>query len=404
MGNEMFFGEERNYRALYGKLFAALLNQFGADYISEIEDAIHNSLLKSLKIRSQNTILKNMENWLFIVARNDLLNQIKKDKEINSFSAQHMEGYAAESCQTDLRLQTVLFISAVENISSQAKILFALKDIFGLSISEISRCTLMGKEAVYKSIARTKKNIQSQFKGKTVELDSIAAVREDIARAEEIFYAVFNIGYDCFDEKAQGVFNEDLCLDAMALAKLLYGRYKYGSTGSLLALFCFHAARSAARVVNGRLISFFSQDREKWNTELIALGFHYLKKPKTLNRFYLEAVIISRYMSIAELTQNDWLDIVKLHEIMQQVCLSPIARLNYCFCLAKIGKTQQALQILSQIEKELPAEHIYFSLVKAKILKETRPEESDDLFTSVLSKMNQKIRKEYLLENESVGL
>ena len=150
--------------------------------------------------------------------------------------------------------------------------------------------------------------------------------------------------------------------------------------------------------------SFFSQDREKWNTELIALGFHYLKKPKTLNRFYLEAVIISRYMSIAELTQNDWLDIVKLHEIMQQVCLSPIARLNYCFCLAKIGKTQQALQILSQIEKELPAEHIYFSLVKAKILKETRPEESDYLFTSVLSKMNQKIRKEYLLENESVGL
>ena len=90
MGNEMFFGEEKNYRALYGKLFAALLNKFGADYISEIEDAIHNSLLKSLKIRSQNTILKNMETWLFIVARNDLLNHIKKDKEINSFSAQHM--------------------------------------------------------------------------------------------------------------------------------------------------------------------------------------------------------------------------------------------------------------------------------------------------------------------------
>ena len=109
-------------------------------------------------------------------------------------------------------------------------------------------------------------------------------------------------------------------------------------------------------------------------------------------------------MSINELTQNDWNHIAKLYEMMQKVSQSPIVKLNYCFCLSKIGKTEKALMILSEIEKELPNEHIYFSLVKAKILKELNPKESDDLFISVMDKVNQKIRKEYLLENELIQL
>ena len=40
MSNDLFQKEEINYRALYGKLFSGLLGQFGANYVSEIEDAI----------------------------------------------------------------------------------------------------------------------------------------------------------------------------------------------------------------------------------------------------------------------------------------------------------------------------------------------------------------------------
>ena len=46
MSNDLFQKEEINYRALYGKLFSGLLGQFGANYVSEIEDAIQNSFLK----------------------------------------------------------------------------------------------------------------------------------------------------------------------------------------------------------------------------------------------------------------------------------------------------------------------------------------------------------------------
>ncbi|QHC86219.1 RNA polymerase [Empedobacter brevis] len=396
--------EETNYRAIYGKLFSGLLNQFGTDYVSEIEDAIQNSFLKSLKIWKEKDVPNNKENWLFIVARNDVFNQIKRQKENNNFSVEQIEDTSSISNETDLRLQTIIFISTLQSVSHQAKILFALKNVFGLSITEISDSTLINQEAIYKSINRTKKNIQLEFKGNEIDLNSITANQQAISIAEEIFYAVFNIGFDSFSEKTENIMNEDLCLEAFALTKLLFNQYQSDSTSDLMALFCFHIARIPAKIDNGKLISFFNQNRAKWNKELLNLGFHYLKKPKKVSKFYLEAVIISKYMSISKLTQNDWIDIVKLYEMMQKVSQSPIVKLNYCFCLSKIGKTENALAILSEIEKELPNEHIYFSLVKARILKEINPKESDDLFISVMNTMNQKIRKEYLLENELIRL
>lgn len=404
MSSNLLPKEEINYRAIYGKLFSGLLNQFGTDYVSEIEDAIQNSFLKSLKIWNQNNVPNNKENWLFIVARNDVLNQIKKRKENHNFSIEQLENTSLTINETDLRLQTIIFISALENVSNQAKIIFILKNIFGLSIAEISDSTLIHQEAIYKSINRTKKNIQLGFNNKTIELSSIRANPKAISILEEILYAVFNIGFDSFSEKTENIVNEDLCLEAFALTKLLFSQYQSDSTSNLLALFCFHIARIPAKIDDGKLISFFNQNRGKWSKELFNFGFHYLKRPEKLSKFYLEAVIISKYMSISQLTQDDWMDIVKLYEMMQQVSQSPIVKLNYCFCLSKIGKTEEALIILSDIEKELPNEHVYFSLVKAKILKEINPKESDDLFISVLNKISQKIRKEYLLENELIRL
>ncbi|MGV7107584.1 DUF6596 domain-containing protein [Flavobacterium sp. U410] len=404
MSSNLLSKEEISYRAIYGKLFSGLLNQFGTNYVSEIEDAIQNSFLKSLKIWTQNNVPNNKENWLFIVARNDVFNQIKKRKENHSFSVEQIEDTSSINNETDLRLQTITFISGLENVSNQAKILFVLKNIFGFSISEIADSTLINQEAIYKNINRTKKNVQLEFNGNNIDLNSITANSKSISIVEEILYAVFNIGFDSFNEKMKNIVNEDLCLEAFALTKLLFSQHQFDSTSNLLALFCFHIARIPAKIDNGKLISFFNQNREKWNKELLNLGFHYLKKPKEISKFYLEAIIISKYISISQLTKNDWIDIVKLYEMMQKFSQSPIVKLNYCFCLSKIGKTENALLILSEIERELPNEHLYFSLVKAKILKEINPKESDDLFVSVMNKMNQKIRKEYLLENELIRL
>jgi RNA polymerase sigma-70 factor (ECF subfamily) len=401
MGNDFSHQKEINYRAIYGKLFSGLLNQFGANYVAEIEDAIQNSFLKFLKIRTQYGKPDHLENWLFVVARNDVLNQIKIRQKQNNFGTlESVDEEADIKNDKDLRLQTIVFIASLKNVSIQAKILFILKNIFGLNIAEIHDSTLLSQDAIYKSISRTLKSIQLEFNNKTTEINSISVNPQAVAIVEEILYAVFNIGFDSFNEQTENIVNEDLCLDAFSLTKLLFQQYRYDTTSNLLALFCFHIARLPAKIDEGKLIPFFKQNREKWDKELISLGFNYLKKPASISKFYLEALIISKYILIEQFTSNDWKDIVKLYEIMQTVSQSPIVKLNYCFCLSKIDRTEEALKILSEIEDELPNEHVYFSLIKAKLLKDIKPREADDLFMSVVNKLDQKIRKEYLLENE----
>lgn len=402
MSNNLFQKDEVNYRALYGKLFSGLLSQFGAHYVSEIEDAIQNSFLKSLKIWKQKSIPDNTENWLFIVARNDVLNQIKyKQKQNNPVSFELFEENQITE-GNDLRLQTIIFIASLATIATQAKVIFILKNIFGLSIAEIHGSTLLNQEAIYKSINRTKKNIRQEFNLNSVEIQSVSANSNTVKTVEEILYSVFNVGFDSFSEKTEDIVNEDLCLEAFSLARVLFMQYQFDSTSNLLALFCFHSARIPSKTESGKLIPFFKQNREKWNSELYQLGFHYLKKPETINKFYIEAVIISKYMTKPIFILNDWNEIIELYEMMQRVSQSPIIKLNYCFCLSEIGKTEQALVILSEIEKELPNEHTYFNLVKAKLLKEVNPTESDKLFTLIMNSLSQKMRREYLLENELI--
>lgn len=172
MRNSAIQATETSYRALYGKLFAALLHQFGSSYISEIEDAIQNSFLKSLKSWKPNHIPTNKENWLFIVARNDVLNQLKKQKTNLRPEVELKEDEPTGTQPVDLRLQTILLLATLESIAAQAKILFILKHIFGLSISEISTSTLLNPDAIYKNINRTKKHIQHELQGRRLDLQT----------------------------------------------------------------------------------------------------------------------------------------------------------------------------------------------------------------------------------------
>ena len=91
MSSNLLPKEEINYRAIYGKLFSGLLNQFGTNYVSEIEDAIQNSFLKSLKIWTQNNVPNNKEEVFYCTKIEKIekskfkKNEIKNIKKINSF-------------------------------------------------------------------------------------------------------------------------------------------------------------------------------------------------------------------------------------------------------------------------------------------------------------------------------
>jgi len=180
---------------------------------------------------------------------------------------------------------------------------------------------------------------------------------------------------------------------------MLLEKFEQKTTKNLLALFCFHLARIPAKIENFKIISFFDQDKTKWNSEFIKLGFHYLDKPKKLNKYYVEALIASKHMTATTNDINHWNDIVKLYRLMLSISNSPIMKLNLCYSLNKARRIDEAKVLLKSIERELPNEHVYFSLVKANIIGNQNNKESERLINQALSNINQKIRRDYILEN-----
>lgn len=394
---------DTNYRALYGKLFSALTHQFGVRHLTEIEDAIQNSFLKSIKSWKPGKMPGSKEDWLYVVAKNDLINQLKREQQFSS-DAEEVPVSALNATTSDLRLEAILLVASAITISRQAKIVFVLKAIFGLNVREISESTLLGSDAIYKSISRVKTALQKEYQGKEAVFSNVRVTKEEVMIVNEILYAVFNAGFDSFSEKQQSIVNEDLCLESFSLARLLHQQYQMAETSNLLALFAFHSARIIAKVQEGKLISFFNQDRQLWNDELIQLGFHYLTKPVQLDKHYLEALIASKYMATATFSQYFWMDIIKLYEILLKVAPSPIVSLNYCYCLHQAERRPEAMEVLRQIETQLPSEHVYLSLLKAELLKTTDPKQSAAITTLVMEKMYQDIRKAFLMETASLPL
>ena len=385
-----------NYRALYGKLFSSLVSRYGVDHVSEIEDAIQTSFLKSLKAHYSGSPPDDLENWLFIVARNHCLNQFKRTDR--SYSGHvHVWSDPGSSSADDLRLDTLLVLASAKSVSRRAITVFLLKTVFGLSVDEISSSTLLSTDAIYKSNSRTRSRLKLELGDSTLNLIKPNIGNSEVNLVEEVLYSIFSIGFDSFSTEDGSIVNEDLCLEAIALARQLLIKYQQPSTSHLLALFCLHAARIPAKVVDAELIPFFNQDREFWNMKLLNLGFDYMKRDDSLNRFYLEALIASTYMTTDIFDERLWNELVTLYKLLSQYHPSPIITLNLCYVLHHAGHSEEARQRLSKIEGQLPEGHLYLCLVKAELLRATSPGKSQALLESVADRLHQPVRKEHIV-------
>ena len=159
--------------------------------------------------------------------------------------------------------------------------------------------------------------------------------------------------------------------------------------------------RIPAKVENGKIVSFAKQDKSKWNNEFIKLGFYYLEKQEKVNKYYVEALIASKHMTATQTNKEHWNEIIKLYQLMLSLSNSPIIKLNLCYSLSKAKRIEEAIELLKDVEKVLPNEHIYLSLVKANIFKNKKPVDSEIIIEKALKNIKQKIRREYILENIS---
>lgn len=389
---------EHLFRQFYQEVFSALIIKFGSKHIDLIEDALQETFYKALKSWKFNTVPDNAKGWLFTVTKNNLLNQLKRAQKNVALDVTTLEIETIPVKEKEDAQLQLLLLCAKLKIKEQAKLIFTLKSICGFGVTEIANNLLISKENVYKQLQRSKKELQLLSKANFENQDIVQFSDDDVSYIELILYFMFNEGYDSVNNSSNKAINEEICFEAVRLAHLLEKRSEKESTKHLLALCYFHMARFDSRIdAIGEFVSLRIQDRTKWDTTLIQIGFSFLTKPAKLNRYYIEALIASNHLTAKTFSATDWNEILKLYNALLKITNTPIIRLNRAICLFELGKNNEASKELQEIKSVLEQDYLYFSVSMAEYLEDKDIELSKFWYAKSLRNTKQEFRKKMII-------
>ncbi|MGI9553058.1 MAG: RNA polymerase sigma factor [Aurantibacter sp.] len=390
---------EHLFRNFYQEVFSSLVIRFGTKHIELIEDALQESFYKALKSWNRDQYPESPKNWLFIVTKNHLINELRRNSKTvfreDLETLEILENNSHKERQ-DSQLRLLLACTRLK-VSDQHKLIFTLKSICGFGVAEIAQGLLLTEDNVYKQLQRCKNKLKA-LPLKYFENLNISKISDaDMAYLVTILYFMFNEGYDSVSVKSENPINKDICFEAVRLGHLLEARSKNQSAHHFLALCYFHMARFESRIDNeGNFVSLRRQDRTKWDTSLITTGFKFLKKPTHLDRFYVEALIASQHLRANSFEETDWAEILKLYETLLKMNDSDVIRLNRAICLFELGRNSEASQEFEKLKDSLEDNYLYYSVSMAEYLEGKDKELAKFWYQKSLGRTKQGFRKKII--------
>lgn len=354
------------FRHEYGRIVAGLTSRFGSAHIELIEDSVQESLLKAMKLWAFEEMPKNPTAWLFMVARNKMIDFLRRANKSESLSIEIEQSSTAEEPSTEMEIADeqlkMIFACCNPALSERESLLLSLKLIGGFSVAEISRALLIKEEAAKKSIQRAKTKFRDEIK--VLYFPQGKGISIYVDRVLTVIYLIFNEGYK--SSRGNELIRQDLCGEALRLA-LILSRNKYCSNDkveSLIALICFKISRFDARIQNEELITLEHQDRKLWINEYIQWGFYYYSQATTqreVSTCYLEASIEFQYHVAEHYFQIDWEKVLSFYSLLLKEKQSPLIQLNYLIVHSKVFGTVSTLKHLDSLHDELKNHYLYYA-------------------------------------------
>jgi RNA polymerase sigma-70 factor (ECF subfamily) len=335
---------EHWFRREFGRLVSILSRRFGVHRLELCEDAAQTALLQA----TQSWCSKLPDDpgaWLYRVAHNYVLDELRRDKRDERYHAEVRVEYAEQEVHDDvLRL---LFVCADPAIPPESQLVLALKTLCGFSIEEIALRLFQSKDAVNKRLQRARARLREHAEVRSIDPERVESVLH-------MLYLFFNEGYS--SAQPDRVIRRELCDEALRLALMLSEdpAGALAETDALLALMCFHAARFDARVDGmGGLLLLEEQDRALWDRALIQRGLAHLTRSargETLSRYHVEAGLAAEHCLAPSYAATNWEEIVRLYEVLERIAPSPLNVLNRAIALAEWKGPQAGLAALEALD------------------------------------------------------
>lgn len=344
------------FRHEYGRLVAMLSRRFGVGYVEEVEDAVQSALLAALEALSRGHRPDNPSAWLYRVARNHLLGDLRQRARRDRLAAQHdLEDALAQAAQppqdgsADDDLLHMLVVCCEPEIPIESQLVLALKTLCGFDVREIAERLFTSEANVYKRLGRARARLRElPFSPDEVTAADLVA-RLPAVRA--ILYLLFTEGY--LSSHADGAIRRELCDEATRLATLLAG-HPLGAapeTFALVALMHLHSARMSSRQDGaGGLLLLEEQDRARWDQQEIATGLAWLARSAggdTFTRFHAEAGVAAEHCLAPTFAQTRWDRIVECYAALDRLAPSALHTLNRAVAVAEWRGPAEGLAVLA---------------------------------------------------------
>ncbi|MCV9386947.1 RNA polymerase sigma factor [Reichenbachiella ulvae] len=405
------------FRAESGKMVAVLIKIFGIQNIGLAEDVVQEALLAAMESWKFKGLPDNPRAWLYRVAKNKAIDQLRKRRHDQVFdftepgrillSSEYTLQVTMDDFFDDQKIQNdflaMMFACCHPEIHIDHQITFILKSLCGFSTREVARAFLTEEATISKRIYRTK----TFFKEERMRL-AIPEGHELENRSASVLqaiYQIFNEGYKA--THSDQLVRKDLIAQALQLGQALlqHPLTRLPEVYALMALMCYHAARSESRVgQEGQLVLLKDQDRSQWNQELIHSGHAFLNKAafgERVSRYHIEAALAYEHCAASSYDNTNWQAILGYYDLLLDQGFDAVVYVNRCMALLEASGVKVAKDALQKVDdiKVLQKYYLYHAAWGELYLKSQEPTRARRAWKRALD-LTQSPAERKLLENK----